>query len=477
MERQSTKAARDQAVGQAAEAANLLRQQAEQQALNAQQTAFAQAQQQVEQVRQFVGSPENILGSELTKHGEIAEQVEIGVRNARAIMDGEATPGTFEGVGRLAPEDYLLDGAQVQSKFINGASNNLTHVLDHMDKYQDFGRDGSFYHIPKDHYANIEKVMNGDVPEGMHSRTVSAIRSKIDEIEAQSGRPFTEVVKPGLSDYSEVQQGQVHNTLEGHDADLAQRHEQQSAEIQQQHQASWQEGAQVAVVAGAVAGGICFGTQLYAKYREGKNPFKGDLSRDEWREIGIETAKGTAGGAVTGAAIYGLTNYASMSAPLAASVVSAVKGVGSLALDYQQGRIDGEQFVEMGLAVCADSAIVGVASVAGQALIPIPVVGAVIGSMAGKLLADFATGKTKALAQQAAAEMKAFIAQLDAKYRDLIAQIENAFAKLGALTQAAFDPANNQRLVETSLELARAYGVKESALIRTHAELDEFILA
>ena len=44
--------------------------------LTAQDTAFSNALEQVDKVREFIGNPNNILGSELTKHGEIAEQVD-----------------------------------------------------------------------------------------------------------------------------------------------------------------------------------------------------------------------------------------------------------------------------------------------------------------------------------------------------------------------------------------------------------------
>lgn len=130
--------------------------------LNAQDSAFRLAIAQIDKVRVFIGSPEKILGNPSTKHGEIAEQVEVGIRNARSLLEQKGFVATFEGVGRTAPEDYLLDGIAVQSKFINGASKGLDHVLEHMDKYKHFGRNGSYYQIPKDQYETITGVMNGD---------------------------------------------------------------------------------------------------------------------------------------------------------------------------------------------------------------------------------------------------------------------------------------------------------------------------
>lgn len=112
--------------------------------LSKQDQAFFAAIQEVDKVRDFLATPENILGNTSTKHGEIAEQVEVGIRNAKSLLNSSTPGATFEGVGRTAPEDYLINGVQVQSKFINGAGNTLDHVLDHMKKYDNFGRDGSF---------------------------------------------------------------------------------------------------------------------------------------------------------------------------------------------------------------------------------------------------------------------------------------------------------------------------------------------
>ncbi|MBF2069802.1 hypothetical protein [Fischerella thermalis] len=51
--------------------------------LSKQDRAFFAAVQEVDKVRDFLDSPEKILGNASTKHGEIAEQVEVGIRNAK----------------------------------------------------------------------------------------------------------------------------------------------------------------------------------------------------------------------------------------------------------------------------------------------------------------------------------------------------------------------------------------------------------
>ena len=77
-------------------------------------------------LKNFIASPERILGSMKTKHGEIAEHVHVNIANARRLIDGLSIEHTFDGVGRTAPEDYLFNGIKVQSKYLNGLVNTLT---------------------------------------------------------------------------------------------------------------------------------------------------------------------------------------------------------------------------------------------------------------------------------------------------------------------------------------------------------------
>lgn len=444
--------------------------------LNTQDLNFLRANGELNKVIEFIKCPEKILGCDATKHGEIAEQVEVGVRRANQALNNETMTATFDGVGRTAPEDYIIDGIAVQSKFLNGTNNNLSAVLDHMDKYSEFGRDGSYYHIPKDEYQIIEKIINGESVDGLNQKTINAIQDKVAKIEEETGKSFTEVVKPGVSDYAEVQQGKVSETLDKHKEEISEENKEIKEKISQEHEASLAEGFKAAAVAGAVGAAVSLTTSLYKKSKEGKKFYKGDFTAQDWKEVGISTSQGGAIGAISGGAIYGLTNYASLSAPFAGAVVSAAKGIGSLINDLNEGEISKDEFTELGMVICSEAAIVGFATAAGQAAIPIPVLGAVIGSIAGSMLANFLGDKNKKTAYMIRKEMNEYIQQLDNTYKKLVSQILAEFEKLGELTKAAFDIQNNYRLVEASLELAKAYGVKESKMIRTSEDLDAFIL-
>jgi len=444
--------------------------------LNAQDSAFRHAIAQIDKVRVFIGSPEKILGNPSTKHGEIAEQVEVGIRNARSLLEQKGFVATFEGVGRTAPEDYLLDGIAVQSKFINGASKGLDHVLEHMEKYKNFGRDGSYYQIPKDQYETITRVMNGDNGP-LNEKSVRAILAKVKEIEQASGQPFQNVVNPSIQNYADPQQGKVVETLNNEEAQLAERNDQRKEQILTDNGPSLAGAAQAAAIAGAVGGAVGLTTSLYAKYKDGKNVFKGDFTADDWADVGIDTSKAAIGGAIAGGSIYLMTNYADMAAPFAGSVVSAAKGVGTLVADYNAGKIDFDQFVSLGTVVCAESAIVGIATAAGQVLIPIPVIGAVVGSVAGKMLAEFLKGQSAHIQAEMDARMKEYLGKLDHQCQVVLEEIMGEFDRLGDLMTAAFDVERNAKLMQSSVALALSLGVSPAVLITGHDDLDAFMMA
>ena len=127
--------------------------------------------------------------------------------------------------------------------------------------------------------------------------------------------------------------------------------------------------------------------------------------------------------------------------------------------------------------ICAESSIVGLATAAGQMLIPVPVLGAVIGSLAGQMMVNLMSvdsGETVAALNE---KMAAFTANLDAKYQQVVEQILSEYRKLGDLTVAAFDFDLNVSLLTRSIELARAYGIEEDKILKDIGDVDDYFLS
>lgn len=459
--------------------------------LNRQDSAFNRAMEEVNKVRDFIGKPEHILGGEAQKHGEIAESVEVHIRNARSFLEQQKPSATFEGVGRTAPEDYIINGVHVQSKFINGMNNTLDHVIAHMDKYEIFGRDGSFYHIPKDQFLNMQKVVGGQKVDGLASKTVEALRNKIHIIEAESGKSFNEVVRPSVSTYGEVQRGVVFKTVDGHEENLTGHNEELKEGIRkhansnrdfasQAHAPSWGEAAKVGGYGAAIGATFSVSVCIYKKHCDGKRLVTYGV--DDWKDVGVELAKGGGKGGVTGLAIYGITNFTDTGAPLASAFVSATFGVANLTRSYKNGEITFDQFVEQGQVVCFDTGAVALGATVGQALIPIPIVGTLVGTFAAKAFLSISKNylgkETARLQQRLDDEYQRVLANLDQGYRVRVQEIVIEYEKLGQLTDMAFDLDNNAQFrLDASVKLAHQYGIDEQKILSNIKSVDEFILS
>lgn len=434
---------------------------------------------EVNRIRDFVGSPKHILGSDGTKHGEIAEHVEVGIRNARDILENIKPSGDVESWPRNHPVDYSLDDELYQSKFINGSTGNqsLKHALEHYNQYHD-QYPNMKYHIPKDQYKVIENILNGGDTEELSEKSINAIIDKVNQLEELYGSDFNEFVKPGISTYAEVQKGVIHETLDGHEVNLSERNDQIVDDIHAEHQPSLDEAGDVAGAAALVVSGMTCAKIIYAKHQQGKNIFRGDYTKDDWKDLGVETIKGGVKGGITGTTIYGITNYTDISAPFAAAMVSATAGVAIYTKQYFENKITMEDFINNSMICCSESAMVGVGATIGQALIPIPYIGTILGSYATRFILNslkdykYSTKLTETLIKQ----MNIYEKDLNKITAIKEKEIKKVLKTLSNLTARAFDYNNNLSLVYDSIKLARVYGVDENKIIHSEDELDIYIM-
>ena len=448
-------------------------------ALSNQEAAFQDAQGALQVVKDFVGAPEHILGSPGTKHGEIAEQVHVAVRRASDLLYQRMPTATFEGVGRLDPVDYL-DGAEVQSKYYNGLRNTLDGIAAHVEQYKEFVTGTGRYHIPKDQFKQLGQLREAGTIEGLSNRSVARIQRQVESLEQESGRSLVELIESGEATYAEVQQGRVHNTIENREDRLSERNEDLKGQVRGEHGPSLAGAATAAAIGAAAGGGVRFTQAIWIKCREGKNPFRGEFSVEDWKDVGLETVKGAGGGSVAGGALYLLTNATELAAPFAGALVSGLMGMGKLLSHYRAGKIDESQFVDLSLLVASDAAIVGLAAMAGQTLIPVPMLGAFVGSIAGKFVASTIRdgfGDTGSeLAEQIEAYEAQAIAKLDEALRTALERLDAKFGHLADLARVAFNEAANTNLrLAASIQIAETVDVPKHQILRSSSDLDTFM--
>ena len=447
--------------------------------LREQDRAFLDAMRELQAVRDFVGSPANILGRPDTKHGEIAEQVHVGVSRARDVLHGHAPTATFDGVARTGPVDYRVDGVDIQSKYYNGLRNTLGGVASHAEKYPDFCDGHGRYHIPRDQHRQLEELRRTGGLEGLSDRSARGIQRRVDDLERATGRSVDDLVEPGDGSYPEVQRGRVHDTLRNRDERLVQENEELKQAARDGHGPSEAGGVKAAGLGAVVGGGVGLAQAIWIKHREGRSAFRGEFSIRDWQDVGVVAAQGAAGGAVAGGTLYVLTNSTALAAPFAGSLVSGLRGVGVLLRHYHAGALGGDQFVEMSHMVAMDTAVMGLAAAAGQSMIPLPLLGALLGSLAGRLVAsaiEHGLGQSESTLISRLADYERYVVgQLDEEFRDVMRRLDAWFGDLERLAATAFDPEVNAHLLMASVGLAEALGVPDTLILRTTGDLDAFM--
>ncbi len=353
--------------------------------LNIQDINLEKAISELNKARDFLGSPEHILGSLNTKHGEVAEVFDVRFGNADRIIRGENPNYTFDGVGRTAAEDYLKNNLPVQSKFVQ-SNLSMDAVLKHLNDYPDFVQNGGTYCIPKDFYEQIEMWMKlspeelAKLPASEGGRLARNVIDRIKELESKTGKSFSELVHPSQVNYDQVQLNHASDTIDAKEQEIIDVDNQKREEYWKMAQASVKECFKVAGISAAISGVISFATSLIGKLKS-QNKKLGDLTKEDWAEIFKETGIGAAKGGVSGGAIYALTNMAGMSAPFAAAIVSATLGVATQTIRLYNNEISFDEFMYNIVDVATEAAVSGLGAFAGQSLIPIPGLGAIIGSL------------------------------------------------------------------------------------------------
>lgn len=444
--------------------------------------AFASAMGEIQTARDFIGSPGSILGNSATKHGEIAEQVHVAVTRAFDVLHGRAPSATFEDIGRTSAIDYRVDGVDIQSKYINGLRNTLDHIQRHVEKNPEFVAGNSQYHIPKDQYQQLQQLQSTERIDGLSDRANQTISRKLEELQEITGRETDNLVQPGEASYREVQKNNVGKTLNSREQRLLDEKNriQETAKIA--HGPSIQGFSQAAALGAVAGGGVRIAQSFWQKWQqEGKNPFQGDFTESDWGEIGLSAAQGAGTGAISGGTLYLLTNTTNLSAPFAGAVVSGLMGIGDLLHQYHQSKISLNQFIELSLIVSADAAIVGLATAAGQALIPVPLLGALVGSISGQFIAFILKStlgnSAQKLLERIDKRQKELLEKLDDKCKVILSQVNQHFENLEKLLQYAFDETLNVSLrLEASVVLAESCGVPEHLIIRSCEDIDQFLM-
>jgi hypothetical protein len=397
-------------------------------------------------------------------HGFIAEVAEVGVGNARSEILGAGT--IYEWVNDNGPVDLRRGGVDIQQKFVAADGRfGLGAVAEHLDKYPDFLSNGAKYQLPREHFDVIRRLH--DMPREEAGRLLTrngqgpSFRDWERVHEFFDTRPVgIDSFEPSQLGYHEVQRGAYESTLQAEKESLRSSDRALRDDAHQTSRPKLGEGARVTLVSAAIEGGAAFVLAVVEKRRSGKQ-FK-DFTSDDWAEIAVETGFGLVKGGVRGVSIYSLTNLTATSAAVASSIVTAAFGIAEQANKLRRGEIDEVAFIDAAELIALEAAVSGLSSFVGQALIPIPVLGAVIGNTVGMVMyravASSLSRREVELIERYLEDQRALDDQLAAEYQDLVDRLDASVADYLTVLEYAFSP-DIEVSLRGSVQLALALGV------------------
>ena len=403
-------------------------------------------------------------------HGFIAEVAEAGVGNARSRIRGEGA--VYQWVNDNGPVDLIRGGVEIQQKFVAaGGRFGLGAVAEHLEKYPGFVTSGGKYQIPGDHFDVIRRLHDMPREEAGRLLTRSGDGPSFRDWERvqaffKESSVGIESLEPSTLEYHEVQRGAYESTLQAEKDSLHSTDQTLRNDAYQASRPKLKEGAKATLVAAAVEGGTAFVMAVVEKRREGKK--LKDFTGDDWIDIGGGTGLGVVRGGVRGFSIYSLTNFTATSAAVASSIVTAAFGIAEQANKLRRGEINELEFIENAELVALEAAVSGLSSFVGQALIPVPVLGAVIGNTVGMVMySAVSSSLSKREAELIALyleEQRVLDEHLAADYQELINRLDASMADYLGVLERAFSPDVEIALLG-SVELALALGVAADELL------------
>lgn len=419
-------------------------------------------------------------GGEKGIHGFIAEVAEVGIGNARKAIHGEER--IYDWVNDNGPHDIQIGDVLYQMKFVQGGGSfSLNAVAAHLEKYPNYLEQGNKYIIPKDFYEKVRSLIDLDETQaakltnsgdGLTRRDWQKVKDFFDQHDIS-----IDDIEPSQLDYDEVQQVTIVQTMDNEELSIRKEDERLRNEAYDKSKPTLGQAAQAAAASAAIESGMSFVMAVAEKIREGKD--LRDLTSDDWADVAKESGSGAVKGGVRGVSIYAMTNFISTPGAVASSLCTASFGVAEQAHKFRNQEIDEVELVRASEIVCLDAAVSALSSAIGQAIIPIPVLGAVIGNTVGTVIYQAAKDNLSDYEQRVFAEyeeqQKQLDTGLDAEYEMLLEQIRVNMAEYISLLEAAFHP-DPVMAFEGSIVLAEALGVPQSEILDTPEKIESYFV-
>lgn len=421
-------------------------------------------------------------GGDYGGHGFIAEFAEAGILNARRAIEG-LNP-IVKVLNDNGPADLLIGRNTIQMKFYNNLRDELAQSFHYSAKMKMM--------FPKDHVLVFEKIMTGSKEVELNGKRLSIkqitdIRQTINDITKSKGlTSYKSWMKSSVLNYNDAQKNSIHSLLGSEEQNIRKtvRLKQQELNgkrlVAQKHALpNLKEASKVARNAAFLKGGLALLSSVYGKYKEGKSIF--EFEQSDWLDCGLDTAEGVVKGAISGYSIYGLTNVFGISAPNASALVMATYGMIDIILKYRSTEITQDEFMNLLTLNVMDASFATIGACIGQAMIPIPVLGSIVGSIASSIIWEIGKGilndSEQKIIQDYKENLNNYIKILDKHSLAIYNEIIEKYKKLGEIQEYSFDLSINTKLrFEYSIEMAENLEIEDKKILHDLSEIDSYFL-
>jgi hypothetical protein len=164
---------------------------------------------------------------------------------------------------------------------------------------------------------------------------------------------------------------------------------------------------------------------------------------------------------------------------VASSLVTASVGIADQANLYRKGIISEQQFIENSELLSLDVSVSALSSLLGQVIIPIPVLGAVIGNTVGtviyKVAKDGLDDKEQEIFKSYIDSIDATEIELNEKYKrckDTLAKDMDRYMDILNLTYSA----DVVKVFNGSVEMAKYMGVPSNEILDSKEKIDSYFI-
>lgn len=418
-------------------------------------------------------------GGQKGMHGFIAEVAECGIGNARSQIQGKAP--AYKWINDNGPEDLKRGGILIQQKFVQAGNHlSLQAIQRHLETYPDFVRMGGVYQIPADHYQKICWLLQ--IPESQANRMATSNSEfslkqwrEVHEFFEKGTVPFPSL-EPSALTYKSVQRDMYRQTLNAESKSLKEYNEKQKSILYANSKPSLKQAIGTFFAGAAVEGGVSLCVNIRSKCKEKKLC---ELSEKDWTDIAKKSGIDFSKGGIRGVSIYLLTNYTATPAAVANALATASFGMAEQAHLLRAGKLTEEKFIENSEMICLDAGVSALSSFAGQVLIPIPILGAVIGNSIGVMMYQIAKDnlsmREQRLLKKYIESIRQMSAALDKESKAYIKNLAEDMETFLKIIDAAF-VVDVKDAFDGSVKLAKACGVPAGEILDTRKKISDYFL-